>query len=45
MGNIAYRVGNKHLLFDGKTEKFLNDKKANELAKGTYRKGYEITKS
>jgi predicted dehydrogenase len=42
MGNIAYRVGNKQLLFDGQTEKFTNDDKANILAKGTYRKGYEI---
>jgi hypothetical protein len=44
MGNIAYRVGNKHLLFNGQTEKFLNDKKAKELARGTYRKGYQIPK-
>jgi hypothetical protein len=42
MGNIAYRVGNKHLLFDSRTEKFIDNKQANELAKGTYRKGYEI---
>ncbi|MDR0863385.1 MAG: Gfo/Idh/MocA family oxidoreductase [Candidatus Symbiothrix sp.] len=42
LGNIACRVGNKQLLFDGKTEKFLNSKQANALAKGTYRKGYEI---
>jgi predicted dehydrogenase len=43
MGNIACRVGNKQLLFDGKTEKFTNDKQANILARGTYRKGYEIS--
>jgi predicted dehydrogenase len=42
MGNIACRVGNKQLLFDGQTEKFTNDEQANILAKGTYRKGYEI---
>ncbi|MDR1493408.1 MAG: hypothetical protein LBT05_11900 [Planctomycetaceae bacterium] len=42
MGNIACRVGNKHLLFEGQTEKFTNDEQANFLAKGTYRKGYEI---
>jgi predicted dehydrogenase len=42
MGNIAFRVGNKHLLFDGETEKFLNNEQANELARGTYRKGYEL---
>jgi len=40
LGNIAYRVGNKQLLFDGKTERFLNDDKANALVKGSYRKGY-----
>ncbi|MDR1958061.1 MAG: Gfo/Idh/MocA family oxidoreductase [Planctomycetaceae bacterium] len=42
MGNIACRVGNKQLLFDGETEKFTNDGQANILARGTYRKGYEI---
>ncbi len=42
LGNIAYRVGNKQLLFDGKTEKFLNDDKANVLARGAYREGYII---
>ncbi|MDR1483876.1 MAG: Gfo/Idh/MocA family oxidoreductase [Planctomycetaceae bacterium] len=42
MGNIACRVGNKQLLFDGQTEKFTNDNQANILAKGSYRKGYEI---
>ncbi|MDR1981443.1 MAG: Gfo/Idh/MocA family oxidoreductase [Tannerellaceae bacterium] len=42
MGNIAYRVGNKHLSFDGKTEQFIGDKQANALARGTSRKGYEI---
>ena len=42
LGNIAYRVGNKQLLFDGKTEQFLNDDKANALARGAYREGYII---
>jgi predicted dehydrogenase len=42
MGNIAYRVGNKHLHFDGRTETFTNDEQANVLARGTYRKGYEL---
>jgi len=42
LGNIAYRVGNKQLLFDGKTEKILNDDQANILARGTYRDGYVI---
>jgi predicted dehydrogenase len=42
LGNIAYRVGNKQLLFDPATEKFTNDKQANIIARGSYRKGYEI---
>jgi predicted dehydrogenase len=42
LGNIAYRTGNKQLLFDPTTEKFLNDDKANILARGAYRKGYVI---
>ena len=42
LGNIAYRVGNKQLLFDGKTEKILNDDQANALARGSYRAGFII---
>jgi predicted dehydrogenase len=42
LGNIAYRVGNKQLLFDAGTEKFLNDDQANILAKGAYREGYVV---
>jgi predicted dehydrogenase len=42
LGNIAYRVGNKQLYFDPKTEKFLNDDKANTYARGNYREGYVI---
>jgi predicted dehydrogenase len=42
LGNIAYRVGNKQLLFDPATEKFTNDDKANILARGAYREGYVI---
>jgi len=42
LGNIAYRVGNKQLLFDPQTEKILNDDKANALARGSYRQGYVI---
>jgi predicted dehydrogenase len=44
LGNISYLV--KHdLVFDGKTEKFVNDKKADELLTREYRKGFEIPKS
>ena len=42
LGNIAYRVGNKQLYFDPKTEKFLNDDRANTYARGNYRDGYVI---
>jgi predicted dehydrogenase len=42
LGNIAYRVGNKQLLLDPKTETFTNDKQANILARGSYRTGYVI---
>ena len=42
LGNIAYRVGKKQLLFDETTEKFLNNDKANILARGVYREGYTI---
>jgi predicted dehydrogenase len=42
LGNIAYRVGNKQLLFDPATEKFTNNDAANKLARGAYRKGYEV---
>ncbi|MDR2845134.1 MAG: hypothetical protein LBV28_03470, partial [Puniceicoccales bacterium] len=42
LGNIAYRTGNKQLFFDGKTEKFINNDAANVLARGAYRKGYEV---
>ena len=42
LGNIAYRVGNKQLLFNGNTEQILNDDKANALARGSYRQGYVI---
>jgi hypothetical protein len=41
LGNIAYRVG-RPLKFDGKTEKFVGDDKANELLKREGRKGFEI---
>jgi predicted dehydrogenase len=42
LGNIAYRTGNKQLVFDGNTEKILNDDKANAFTKCSYREGYVI---
>jgi predicted dehydrogenase len=44
LGNISYLV--KHeLVFDGKSEKFVDDKKADALLTRDYRKGFEIPKS
>ena len=42
LANIACRTGNKQLLFDGKTETFLNDDKANALVRCAYSEGYVI---
>jgi predicted dehydrogenase len=46
LANISYRVG-RALTFDGKTERFVDDKKADALLNrdGGYRKGFEIPKS
>jgi predicted dehydrogenase len=44
LANIAYRVG-RELTFDGKTETFEDDKKADRLLTREYRKGFEILKS
>lgn len=43
--NMAYRSGKKQLYFSGEHEEVLNDKKARELARGSYRKGFEIPKN
>lgn len=42
MANIAYRSGNRQLLFDGKNEKFIGDEEANNLLKGDYRENYVV---
>jgi len=46
LGNIAYRTG-RQLTFDGKAERFVNDKDADKLLNrdGGYRKGFEIPAS
>jgi predicted dehydrogenase len=44
LGNISYLVG-RGLVFDGKAEKFVDDKKADALLTRDYRKGFEIPKS
>ena len=42
LGNIAYRVGNKQLFFDGKNERFIDNDEANKLLKTTCRENYRI---
>jgi len=42
LANTSYRVGEKQLYFDKEKEEFTNSPKGNQLAKGTYRKGFEI---
>jgi predicted dehydrogenase len=45
LANISYRVG-RALVFDGKTETFVDDKKADRLlTRDSYRKGFDIPKS
>jgi len=44
LGNISYRVG-RALTFDGKTERFVDDKQADRLLTREYRKGFEIPSS
>ena len=44
LGNISYQVGH-NLVFDGKSETFVDDKKADRLLTREYRKGFEIPKS
>ena len=40
--NIAYRTGNKQLLFDGQNEKFIDNEDANKLLKVSYRDNYKV---
>ena len=44
LGNISYLVG-RGLVFDGKKEAFVDDKKADALLTHDYRKGFELPKS
>jgi predicted dehydrogenase len=40
--NIAYRTGNKQLLFDGANERFIDNNDANKLLKVPYRNSFEV---
>jgi hypothetical protein len=42
LGNIAYRAGNKQLVFDSENEKFTNNQDANQFLKTAYREHYSI---
>src|SRR4029450_300164 len=44
LANISYRVG-RSLTFDGKAERFVDDKQADHLLTREYRKGFEIPSS
>ena len=45
LANISYRVG-RALVFDGKNERFVDDKQADRLlTRESYRKGFEIPSS
>ena len=44
LGNISYQVG-RQLQFDGKSERFVDDKQADRLLTRDYRKGFEIPNS
>jgi hypothetical protein len=43
LGNISYRVG-RRLFFDGATEKFIKDKKADKFLTREYREPYIVPK-
>jgi hypothetical protein len=42
LGNLAYRAGNKQLIFDAASESFTNDDQANRLLKPDYREHFRI---
>ena len=42
LANIAYRVGNKQLYFDGVKERFIGNDEANKLLKTSYRENYRM---
>lgn len=42
LGNIAYRTGNRHLLFDPRNERFTNSEEANQLLRTPYREPYVL---
>jgi predicted dehydrogenase len=45
LANLSYRAGKKQLLFSPEYEIITNDEKAQSLAEGSYRKGFELPSS
>ncbi|MFI5193396.1 MAG: Gfo/Idh/MocA family protein [Chitinophagales bacterium] len=45
LADIAYRTGNKQLIFDAGSEKFTNSPEANELLKGQYHPDFQISEN
>ena len=45
LGNISYRLGNRKLVFDPGTEKFVGDEEANRHLKAAGRKQYRLPTS
>ena len=43
-GNISYRLGNRHLIFDSENEMFTGDDEANRYLAPSYRDKYEMPK-
>ena len=42
LANLAYRVGNKQLYFDGKQGRITNSDLANTISEGSYREPYTL---
>ncbi len=42
LGNIAYRIGNRQLIFDRENESFIGNDKANLFLKTSYRNNYKL---
>jgi hypothetical protein len=42
LANLAYRLGNRKLIFDGQRERFVGDDEANQRLKPAYRKHYRV---
>jgi hypothetical protein len=40
--NISLKIGNKQLEIDAENESIINYPKANELIRGSYRRGFEL---